>query len=158
MAEVWVTNASPVIILSKIDRLDLLEKLPSRLLLPSAVADEILAGPEDAAHRAMSGGWGPRSSTLVPVAIAEWGLGRGESAVIALELNGTAVVDDRSARRCARSFGVPVIGTLGVVARARQKGFIPAAKPLIQAILGAGLYYDPTGIRGLLESPGESWP
>ena len=62
MAEVWVAKASPVIVLSRIGKLDLLEKIPARLLLPSAVAEEILASPDDAARRAMVSGWGSRNS------------------------------------------------------------------------------------------------
>lgn len=36
MAEVWVANASPVIVLAKVGRLDLLKKLSDELLLAYA--------------------------------------------------------------------------------------------------------------------------
>jgi hypothetical protein len=45
VSDVWVTNASPVITLAKAGYLELLTQLPSELLLPEAVAGEILAGP-----------------------------------------------------------------------------------------------------------------
>lgn len=46
MSEVWVTNASPVIVLAKAGYLKLLKDLPSELLLPEPVAAEIVAGPK----------------------------------------------------------------------------------------------------------------
>ena len=44
MRETWVVNASPVISLAKIGRLDLLRSAEREVLIPTAVAEEILAG------------------------------------------------------------------------------------------------------------------
>ena len=160
MADVWIVNASPVIALAHADALGLLEKLSTRLVVPEAVVEEVLAGPEDPAHRALASGWGSRQAGAVPARVAEWGLGKGESAVvaIALELGATAVLDDRNARRCAKALGVPLIGTFGVILRARRQGLISAAKPVIRAVVDAGLYHDDDAIRALLSHEGESWP
>ena len=45
MSEVWVANASPVIVLAKVGHLALLKELADELLLPDAVVREVLAGP-----------------------------------------------------------------------------------------------------------------
>jgi predicted nucleic acid-binding protein len=92
--------------------------------------------------------------------VAEWGLGRGESAVIALamELGATAILDDRSARRCATALRLPVIGTFGVIVRAKQHGVIATAQPVIRSVVDAGLYYDDEALRTLLSRIGASWP
>ena len=45
MNEVWVVNASPVIVLAKVGHLQLLKELPGELLLPVPVAMEIQSGP-----------------------------------------------------------------------------------------------------------------
>ena len=160
MTDVWVVNASPLIALGHAGELELLENLASRLIVPDAVAEEILEGPDDPARRALSSGWGGRRACVVPERVAEWGLGKGESAVIALsvELNATAVLDDRNARRCAKALDVSVIGTFGAVIRAKHQGLIPAARPVIRSIVSAGLYYDDHGLRRLLSSVDESWP
>ncbi len=160
MADVWVVNASPLIALAHAGKLKLLEELSAHLIVPEAVAEEILAGPDDPARRAVASGWGPRRAAGVQERIAEWGLGKGESAVLslALDLGATAVLDDRSARRCAKAMGVPVIGTLGVIIRARKQGLIEAAKPVIRSVVDAGLYYEDDAIRTLLSGVGESWP
>lgn len=160
MADAWVVNASPLIALAHANKLELLEKLPAELVVPEAVAEEILAGPNDPARRALAAAWGPRRPATVSEKVAEWGLGKGESAVIALalDLGATAVIDDRSARRCAKALGVPVIGTFGVIIRAKQRGLLASAQPVIRSIVDAGLYYDDAAIRTLLSSIGENWP
>jgi predicted nucleic acid-binding protein len=160
VSDVWIVDASPLIALAHANALHLLEEPPARLVVPEAVAAEIMAGPDDPARRAVVSGWGSRQAATVPEKVAEWGLGQGESAVlaVALELRGTAVLDDRNARRCARVLGVPVIGTFGVIGRAKKHGLIPAARPVIQAVVDAGLYYSDDAIRSLLAQVGESWP
>jgi hypothetical protein len=63
VSDVWVVNASPVIVLAKAGFLRLLEELPTELLLPDAVAAEILVGPvDDPARKAVENGWGARVS------------------------------------------------------------------------------------------------
>ena len=44
MVEDWVVNASPLIAFGAIGRLDLLEAPDRRLVVPAAVATEVLAG------------------------------------------------------------------------------------------------------------------
>jgi predicted nucleic acid-binding protein len=157
--DAWVVNASPLIALAHAGQLELLEKLPVELVVPEAVAEEILAGPDDPARRALASGWGPRRGAAVPQNIAEWSLGKGESAVLALafELKATAVLDDHNARRCAKALSVPVIGTFGVIIRAKKQGLISAAATVIRSVIDAGLYYDDQSIRTLLASVGERW-
>jgi len=47
VAERWVVNASPLILLSKVGQAELLVRLPDEVFVPQAVAREILAGPKD---------------------------------------------------------------------------------------------------------------
>ena len=43
MSEAWVVNASPLILFSRIGRLDLIERLAPTLLVPNAVVEETRA-------------------------------------------------------------------------------------------------------------------
>ena len=97
---------------------------------------------------------GPRRATTVPEKVSEWGLGKGESAVpaLAVELDATAALDDRSARRCAKALGVSMIGTFGVIVRAKRRGLVPAAAPVMREVVNAGLYYSDDAIEMLLAS------
>ena len=143
MADIWVMNASPIITLAKAGRLNLLERQSERVVVPAEVADEVLAGPaNDPARQALEAGWGERATpATVPPSILEWGLGRGESAVLALALRdqATAVVDDGQARRCARVLGVRLLGTLGIVIRAKQERRIESAADVLRSLIAAGL-------------------
>ena len=49
---------------------------------------------------------------------------------------------DRVARRCAAVHGVPVIGTLGLVLRSKQKRLIESARPIVNELVAAGMFLD----------------
>jgi predicted nucleic acid-binding protein len=158
-----VVNASPLIVLARAGHLDLLTDQDVELIIPEPVASEVVAGPEGDARHALLDGWGVRQSIeAVPADILEWGLGSGESAVIALARvlgDAVAVLDDAQARMCARALGVPVIGSLGVVIRAAASRRIPAAAPVVRSLRAAGLYVDDSVVRAALSRVlGESWP
>ncbi len=68
-------------------------------------------------------------------------LGGGESEAISLALELSAqliILDDRPARRLAKALGLPVIGTLGALLLAKQKGLLPAIKPEMDALVNFG--------------------
>jgi predicted nucleic acid-binding protein len=69
----------------------------------------------------------------------------------------TAILDDATARSCAKAIGVPVIGTLGLVLRAKKQGLVKSAAEIMKAIVNAGLYVDDETIRMALEHIGETW-
>lgn len=159
---IWVINASPLIALAKIGQLALLERSDRDLLIPLAVAAEVRAGREtDPARVAIEAGFGGTAITVgVDPAVVEWGLGPGESAVLALARarGAVAVIDDGEARAAARALGVRSIGTLGVVLLARREGRIASASEVLRALVQAGLYLDDTLVRGALaQIVGESW-
>ncbi|MFO0890872.1 MAG: DUF3368 domain-containing protein [Isosphaeraceae bacterium] len=93
-----------------------------------------------------------------PPSIAAWDLGPGESAVLALahaESDSWAVIDDGQARRCARSIGVPFIGTLGLVFLAKQCGRITLARPILERLKASGMYLSDTILEQVLRRVGE---
>jgi predicted nucleic acid-binding protein len=156
-----VVNASPLILFARIDRLDLLVSLTKVLVTPQAVIREIQAGSDrdGTAHKIK----GLASLLLVddrpvPDRIRLWDLGAGESQVLAhgLERQGSEVVlDDLAARRCARSLGLAMIGTLGVVILCRHRGIISAARPVIKTLCEAGLRLKPALMEEALAKVGE---
>ncbi|HEX2224340.1 MAG TPA: DUF3368 domain-containing protein [Thermoanaerobaculia bacterium] len=161
MSRVWVVNASPLILLGKIGHIDLLSRLSDELVVPEAVAREVGAKPEG--ERAVSEvGSLSRArfaaDILTPPEIAVWNLGIGESQVLAIAAaspGSRAVLDDMEGRRCAQSLGLPVIGTLGVVLRAKRQGVIEKARPVIEELRGVGLYVSDPLIEQTLAHVGE---
>ena len=163
MADIWVVNASPVIALAAVGLERLLTDLSQSVLVPEGVVAEILAGPpNDAARKLLESGWGQTTAPkLIPETVVEWGLGRGETEVlaVALEMPGsTAVLDDAAARTAAKSLNISLIGTLGVVLRAKTHQLLPSAATAIVKLKSAGLYLDDSLVREVLHQIGESWP
>ena len=163
MNEIWIANASPIIVLAKIERLDLVMVEGRTLLIPEAVAAEILQAPaHDAARQALETGWGSKPLVVAPdIGVLEWGLGAGETAVLSLarQQKAVAIVDDRAARIACKALGIRFIGTLGVVLRAQREGRISSSVEVLKALKGARLYLDDKVIRvALKKTTGEKWP
>jgi len=162
VSDIWIVNASPIIALAKANQLQLLREFCRELLLPQAVAREILAGPpSDPARQALEHGWGevvaPKN---IPPELLEWGLGPGETSVLAMALErrtAVSVLDDAAARTCARAMGLEVIGTLGVILRAKTKGLISSAADQLKDLRSAGLHLDEEVARAALKGIGETW-
>ena len=160
MSKTWVVDASPLIILSRINRLDFLESLAATTLISEAVIAEVNAGlnrdPSAVTTRQWAMNW-IAPNLPVPVPIAAWGLGAGESQVIAhcLRHSRTAVLDDQAGRACARAQGVLVVGTLGVILLAQQRGLIGCARPWVMQAQAAGLFLSPALVSKVLASIGE---
>lgn len=140
-----ICNASPLIVLAKAGYLDVLNQLFDRVLVPVAVKQEVLAGPtEDPARVAVESGSGIEVVTLEPAVtpLAYWRLGRGETEVIEyarLHPGTVALLDDLSARRAAEALGVPVLGTLGLLARALKGEPDAFGKEAVERLEAAGL-------------------
>ncbi len=129
-------NASPLIFLTRVGLLEVLRETADEVWIPTAVIDEIARkGPGDSAAAALlTNTWlQPVSSSPTSDAFSAWNLGLGETAVLELahSLPGSvAVLDDRAARRLARDRGIPILGTLALVAAAKGIGLIPRSGPL----------------------------
>lgn len=161
MAEVAVVNASPLIFLSEIARLELLHIAADEVLVPRAVADEVRRwGDEDPATRALgTTSWLRIIDTPpVPASVQAWNLGAGESAVLSCALarpGVQAIIDDLAARRCAAAHHVDVRGCIGLVLVAKRRGLIPLARPVVEALRRAGLYLSDDVVARALELVGE---
>lgn len=84
-------------------------------------------------------------------------LGRGEAAAIPLaeRLRATLLCDDRAGRAEARRRGVPVVGTLGVLRLAKDRGFLQRIRPIIDTMRAAGMYASDALVREILVAAAE---
>ncbi|OFW32931.1 MAG: hypothetical protein A3G76_11680 [Acidobacteria bacterium RIFCSPLOWO2_12_FULL_65_11] len=160
MSEAWVVNASPLILFSRIGRLDLIERLAPAILIPNAVIEEVRAGQQKDRSAATALKWAERyrvDNVTVVASIEPWDLGLGESQVIAHSVGAPrwAALDDRAARRCAVAHGVSVIGSLGVVLRAKKSLHVDRARPVVQELIAAGMFLEDEFVDRVLESIGE---
>lgn len=159
----WIFNASPLILLGKIHELHLLEVLSPDFRVPSAVVAEIGDGPaEDPTITWLTSASISNHIVDVPSTppfLAQWNLGAGETAVLSLALadNGSAVVlDDLAARKFAMTFDLPLIGTLGLLIRAKHRGAIDQLGPQIRLLESAGVNLSQTVINHALKLADET--
>jgi len=145
--ECAVVNASPLIYLSKIDRLPLLQLIAPCVLVPQAVIAEIaVKGRDDVTYLAVlqQASWlVPQATIDVPAHVLAWDLGAGESAVIATALSRRAcpaIIDDGLGRKCAQTLGVELFGTLGLVLIAKPRGVIDSARALLADLRANGMF------------------
>jgi len=66
------------------------------------------------------------------------------------------VLDDKLARRIAETQGFRLTGTAGVLLRAKQKGLVPALRPVIEKLLDLGFRLKPDLVKATLELAGEA--
>ena len=127
-----VSNSSVIIALARICRLDLLESLFRKIVVPEAVWREITVEGKPGSEKVRTGFIHVervRSGRLASL-LKEF-VDEGEAEAIALALDvgdNILLVDDRDVRDLAKKLGLQVMGTLGVLALAKYRGFIPGAK------------------------------
>lgn len=141
-----VINASPLIFLSRGHHIDLLHHFADEILVPKPVADESIArGPENETAQAIKNTpWIKIVETpSIPETILYWGLGQGESSVLAYAQANPgieAIIDDLAGRKCADYLGIAVRGTLGIVLSAKKRNLIPDARAVMEDLIRSGLY------------------
>jgi predicted nucleic acid-binding protein len=156
-----IVNASPLIFLSRVGLLEVLRTPPRRVIVPAEVRVEIgQRGPDDPTVQAVDAArWlEVVPSPELPASVLAWGLGPGESTVLALALeekDRTAVLDDRQGRRCASMLGIPFIGTLSLVLRAKELGMVPLARPVLERLRAEGMYLSDLVLTKALAEVGE---
>jgi predicted nucleic acid-binding protein len=154
-------NASPLIYLTHVGLLEVLNEPGVPVVVPDRVVAEIGAhGPTDPAVIAVGAAtWiQVTPDPVIPQQVEDWGLDAGESAVLALaweQPGSQAILDDLSARHCAASLGIPTQGTLGLMLVAKQLGLIPQVRPLIDTLRRAGFYVSDRLAERILRAAGE---
>ncbi len=129
-----VSNASPLIHMSRLGKLRFAQTVYSRVFIPVAVRQEAIEAGEKAGFPDVAGleklekdGWlvtTPLSKASLGVAdLLSEGLGRGEAEAIALavEKKELLFMDDRKGRAAAKLYGVETATTLGLMLEMREK-------------------------------------
>lgn len=142
--DVIVINSGPLIILDKIDALDIAGALPCRFICPPAVRKEVDAG----IHRnnsLITPDWLTVKSLAAPMScFADLTIDLGEAEVIQLALENSiprVCLDDLRGRKIARRFGLRVTGLLGLFSWAKALGIIPGIRPFAGRMLAVGGRY-----------------
>jgi uncharacterized protein len=135
-----VCDTSPLLYLHQVDHLKLLPDLYGSVLIPPAVQAELRKGAElgvavpDVESLPWLGVRPVPDVTLLPT-IMDLGAGEAEAIALALFYPGTLLIlDDDLGRRIARLNSLRFTGTLGVLIKAKQEGFVTGIAPILEKL------------------------
>ena len=137
-----VLDSSAIIVLAEINMANIMEALGMEIIVPQAVYEEVVVkgrskpGSEelrDLIHRGKVRVLKPRNTALVEALNDPLGIGESEAIALAVEFDCTVILDDRIARLKAKSMGLAVKGTIGLLRLAYDRGIIDKNK-LVQTL------------------------
>lgn len=140
-----VVNSTPLISLYKIKKLNLLQELYSKLYVPYGVYEELTVDGKYDFLTEVDFIIIQKIKNKEAKKIFKTSLHKGEVEVMILaeEINADlCIIDDLLARKYAKYLGHTVTGTIGVLLKAKEKGYIVEIKPLLDDLLNNGIYID----------------
>lgn len=162
MPKICSVDTSPLLYFYRIDQLTLLSRQFDRVIVPEAVVSELTRGEVQGVSvpDLTDYPWIEiQQIELRSVSEAVDSLGAGEREVILLALDGHAdwvILDDLNARHQAEICGLRVVGTVGLLASAKQKNMIASVAPFFSALENAGMWLSEDLKRRVLESTDEA--
>jgi predicted nucleic acid-binding protein len=143
--------------MAKIQALPVLAQLPYQFIVPHEVIEELAAG-SALGYQIVEAPWVQvLEVNYLGTDINFGSLGLGETAVIKLACEygiENVCLDDLQAHRLAKTLGLSVVGLLGLLARAKVLGIIPALMPYIEKLLAANVRYSQDLIRKVIDEFG----
>ncbi|MCH8127734.1 DUF3368 domain-containing protein [candidate division KSB1 bacterium] len=121
-----VCNSSCIIALERIGHLEILLKSVEIILIPEAVQKEIGNKIKKISVKTV------KNIAVVSSLCTQIGDGESEAIALALEISNIHILlDDKKARRIAKELSLKVIGTIGLILRAKDRGIISEIKPIL---------------------------
>ncbi len=152
-----VSNSGPLIHLARARHFDLLRVLFGRVITPSAVYQEVVVrgrgqdGSGELGRAKWIGRRRPRRADLVAALGAFLGRGEAEAIALAAEQKDTLLlIDEAHGRRVARSMGIKIKGTLGILFRGYREGHVPDLEGAIKRMRERGTWIDEEMVAAIL--------
>lgn len=156
-----VVNTSPWIALSICGQTSLLNELYNEVYIPYGVKEEIVAGGKQGIgiKELRTSPW-LKIENVSDMSKVEllYELEQGEAEVVVLAKEKGikhVLIDEKIARHQAMILGLKVIGTLGLLLKAKKKGLLLSIKPLITRIRENGIWIKEEIVKGILKDAGE---
>lgn len=128
MAKVVIADTSCLIVLSNIDRLEILKSLYSGITIIPEIQKELGCELPN---------WIKVSSEKTEQKALNLELDKGEASAIGLGLvydHVLILIDEKKGRKVARQLTLPVMGTLGLLIKGKEKGYISALATEIEKL------------------------
>jgi predicted nucleic acid-binding protein len=130
MRKTIIADTSCIILLNKINELEILNRLFGTIITTPEVAKEFC-------HQLPSWFQIRQAKDKNYQSIIEASVDKGEASAIALAIelyDCLLIIDDRKGRRFATQLGLTIIGTIGVILDAKLAGIIPSVRPILLKI------------------------
>jgi uncharacterized protein len=158
-----VSNTTPLIGLAVVGQFDLLAHLFGKITIPTAVYEEaVVFGREQGGARqeVSATNWIEvvpiRDQLAVDVLLDELDRGEAETIVLSRELNATWVLmDEKKGRHKLDEMGIPKVGTVGLLLKAKQIGYLDRLQPYLEQLRREGFSVSQTVINNVLQQAGE---
>ncbi|MCK4458748.1 MAG: DUF3368 domain-containing protein [Methanosarcinales archaeon] len=157
-----VCNSSPLIHLAKIGKLELLKDYFTEISIPEAVYRECVIDGKDRedAKRIENAAW-IRVVDIKNIDLKkalDTVLDEGESEAIVLALQESAdliLLDDYEARELARTYGLKITGTIGLLIKAKYEGDISSIDEMLKKLRRTGFWLSEDLYTKILRDEGE---
>lgn len=156
-----IVNTSPWIALSICGQNHLLKMLYDEIYIPFKVKEEILAGgKQGVGFKELKASPWLKIEKVFDIEKVKllYELEQGEAEVIILAKEKgikQVMIDEKIARLQAKVLGLEVIGTLGLLLKAKRRGMLSAIKPLIIKITENGIWIKEEIVEGILKAAEE---
>jgi len=134
MTDLIVADSTCLISLERIDKIDLLPQMYSQVIIPPQVQKEF----------GLSFAWlivkTPQNIGMINSLKLIVDDGESEAIALAYELGYRLVVDDKQARNIAKRLDIEIIGTVGILVKAKQLGLIDQLLTILEALENKGFY------------------
>jgi len=158
-----VSNTTPLIGLASIGHFELLQQLFGKIIIPQAVYNEaVISGQEkgEAKQEILSSDWievvSVVNSLAVEVLLDELDRGEAEVIVLARELNADWVLmDEKKGRRKLTQLGIRKIGTVGILLKAKEAGYIKSVTKNLTQLRDSGFSISQYVFDRVLQEAGE---
>lgn len=157
-----VVNTTPLIALSHVGQIHLLKILYGEIIIPEAVYEEVSVKTESVCKKAVDSSldWikvkkikNQMAKDMYKTQLHD---GEVEVMILAKEMEADVVIiDDANAKKYAKYLKLPVTGTLGVLLRAKQEGYIDRLEPVLRQMVEKGIYISQSLIELCLKQAGE---
>ncbi len=162
MPKELVINTTPLIsLLAGLGDLDILRFLYSKVHVPFEVCQEVLAGGKNnfEVSAFIQNNWLVKHTqpiTISPLLRNSLDLGEASVIELALQKNISLVcIDEAAGRRVARLSGLELTGTVGVLVRAKQKGYPLLVNETLKSMRSQGIWLSDRLVELALKQSGE---
>ena len=154
-----VSDTSSISNLLQIGIIDILHLLYGEITITPAVRRELYHLPEQEKQIEQID-WikvkAPQNQGMIVQLLEEIDLGEAESITLAIEEQAKyLIIDEYKGRSIADSYGIKIVGILGVLIQAKKKKIIPTIKPHIDQLVEIGFRLDKKLIEKVLKGLGE---